>query len=94
MLQSEEYQQAVKTQLIATVADYYFALLSLDKQLSIYTITEQSWTVSVETIKAMKDGGMTTEAAVAQYEAYHASIAAAIPEIKAAIMKQENALSA
>lgn len=94
MLQSQEYQQAVKTQLIATVADYYFALLSLDKQLSIYTITEQSWTVSVETIKAMKDGGMTTEAAVAQYEAYHASIAAAIPEIKAAIMKQENALSA
>ena len=94
MLQSEEYQQAVRTQLIATVADYYFALLSLDKQLSIYTITEQSWAVSVETIKAMKEGGMTTEAAVAQYEAYHASIAAAIPEIKAAIMKQENALSA
>ncbi len=94
MLQSQEYQQAVKTQLIATVADYYFALLSLDKQLSIYTITEQSWAVSVETIKAMKEGGMTTEAAVAQYEAFHASIAAAIPEIKAAIMKQENALSA
>ena len=94
MLQSQEYQQAVRTQLIATVADYYFALLSLDKQLSIYTITEQSWAVSVETIKAMKEGGMTTEAAVAQYEAYHASIAAAIPEIKAAIMKQENALSA
>lgn len=42
----------------------------------------------------MKEGGMTTEAAVAQYEAYHASIAAAIPDIKAAIMKQENALSA
>ena len=42
----------------------------------------------------MKEGGMTTEAAVAQYEAYHASIAAAIPEIKAAIKKQENALSA
>ncbi len=94
MLQSQEYQQAVRTQLIATVADYYFNLLALDKQLNIYTITEKSWAVSVETIKAMKEGGMTTEAAVAQYEAYHASISAAIPEIKAAIMKQENALSA
>lgn len=94
MLQSQEYQQAVRTQIIATIADYYFNLLALDKQLNIYTITEKSWATSVETIKAMKEGGMTTEAAVAQYEAYHASIAAAIPEIKAAIMKQENALSA
>lgn len=94
MLQSQEYKQAVRTQIIATVADYYFNLLALDKQLNIYTITEKSWATSVETIKAMKEGGMTTEAAVAQYEAYHASIAAAIPEIKAAIMKQENALSA
>lgn len=94
LLQNQEYQQAVRTQLIATVADYYFNLMALDKQLNIYTITEKSWAVSVETIKAMKEGGMTNEAAVAQYEAYHASISAAIPEIKAAIMKQENALSA
>lgn len=94
LLQNQEYQQAVRTQLIATIADYYFNLLALDKQLNIYIVTEKSWAVSVETIKAMKEGGMTTEAAVAQYEAYHASIAAAIPEIKAAIMKQENALIA
>lgn len=94
LLQNEEYKQAVRTQLIATIADFYFNLLALDKQLNIYTMTEQNWAVSVETIKAMKDGGMTNEAAVVQYEAYHASIAAAIPDIKAAIMKQENALSA
>jgi NodT family efflux transporter outer membrane factor (OMF) lipoprotein len=94
LLQNEEYKQAVRTQLIATIADFYFNLLALDKQLNIYTMTEQNWAVSVETIKAMKEGGMTNEAAVVQYEAYHASIAAAIPEIKAAILKQENALSA
>lgn len=94
LLQNEEYKQAVRTQLIATIADFYFNLLALDKQLNIYTMTEQNWAVSVETIKAMKEGGMTNEAAVVQYEAYHASIAAAIPDIKAAIMKQENALSA
>ena len=94
LLQNEEYKQAVRTQLIATIADFYFNLLALDKQLNIYTMTEQNWAVSVETIKAMKEGGMTNEAAVVQYEAYHASIAAAIPDIKSAIMKQENALSA
>lgn len=94
LLQNQEYQQAVRTHLIATIADFYFNLLALDKQLDIYVMTEKSWAVSVETIKAMKEGGMTNEAAVAQYEAYHASIAAAIPEIKAAVMKQENALAA
>ncbi|MBE6299564.1 MAG: efflux transporter outer membrane subunit [Bacteroidales bacterium] len=93
LLQNKEYQQAVRTQLIATIADYYFTLTALDKQLAIYTITEQSWAESVETIKAMKEGGMTNEAAVAQYEAYHASIAAAIPDVKAEIIKQENALA-
>lgn len=94
LLQNHEYQQAVRTQLIATIADFYFNLLALDKQLDIYVMTEKSWSVSVETIKAMKEGGMTNEAAVAQYEAYHASISAAIPAVKAAIMKQENALLA
>ena len=94
LLQNQEYQQAVRTQLIATVADYYFNLLALDKQLAIYTATEKSWAISVETIKAMKEGAMANEAAVAQYEAYHAAITAAIPEIKASILKQENSLSA
>ncbi len=94
LLQNQEYQQAVRTELIATIADYYFNLLALDKQLNIYIATEKSWAISVETIKAMKEGGMSTEAAVAQYEAYYASISAAIPEMKASIMKQENSLSA
>ncbi len=94
LLQNQEYQQAVRTELIATIADYYFNLLALDKQLNIYIATEKSWATSVETIKAMKEGGMSTEAAVVQYEAYYASISAAIPEVKAAIMKQENSLSA
>ncbi|MBQ8223703.1 MAG: efflux transporter outer membrane subunit [Bacteroidales bacterium] len=94
LLQNQEYQQAVRTQLIATIADYYFNLMALDKQLNIYMATEKSWAISVETIKAMKEGGMTNEAAVAQYEAYYASIQAAIPEIRSSILKQENALSA
>ena len=39
LLQNEEYKQAVRTQLIATIADFYFNLLALDKQLNIYTMT-------------------------------------------------------
>ena len=35
LMQSQEYKQAVQTQLISTIANYYYTLLMLDKQLSI-----------------------------------------------------------
>lgn len=93
MLQNMEYRQAVRTQLIATIADYYYTLLALDKQLAIYEETEQSWRSSVATIKAMKEGGMTDEAAVSQSEANYYMVVASIPDVKASILQQENALS-
>lgn len=93
MLQNMEYRQAVRTQLIATIAGYYYTLVSLDKQLAIYEETEQNWRSSVTTIKAMKEGGMADEAAVSQSEANYYMVLASIPDIKASILQQENALS-
>lgn len=93
MLQNMEYKQAVRTQLIATIADYYYTLAALDKQLAIYEETEKNWRSSVATIKAMKDGGMADEAAVSQSEANYYMVVASIPDIKASILQQENALS-
>lgn len=93
MLQNMEYRQAVRTQLIATIADYYYTLVSLDKQLAIYEETERNWKSSVETIKAMKEGGMADEAAVSQSEANYYMVVASIPDIKASIQQQENAMS-
>lgn len=92
MLQNMEYRQAVRTQLIATIADYYYTLVSLDEQLAIYEETERNWKSSVETIKAMKEGGMADEAAVSQSEANYYMVVASIPDIKASIIQQENAL--
>lgn len=68
-MQSRAYQQAVRTQLIATIANGYYTLLMLDKQLAITEETALLWQQSVETMKAMKTAGMTNEAAVAQSEA-------------------------
>lgn len=93
MLQSLDYKQAVRTQLIATIAEYYYTLALLDKQLEIYTETAKNWKASVETMKAMKEGGMTNEAAVLQNAANYYMVAAYIPQIEGEIRKQENALS-
>ena len=34
-MQSEAYEQAVRTQIIATIANGYYTLLMLDKQLAV-----------------------------------------------------------
>ena len=68
-LQSKEYEQAVKTQLIASVANLYYTLLMLDSQYEITEETAAKWRQSVVMMRDMKDAGMTNEAGVAQYEA-------------------------
>ena len=41
--QSEAYRQAVQTQLVATIANSYYTLLMLDKQLDITRRTAETW---------------------------------------------------
>ena len=93
LMQSRAYQQAVRTQLIATIANGYYTLLMLDKQLAITEETALLWQQSVETMKAMKTAGMTNEAAVAQSEANCYAIAASIPSLRQQIRETENSLS-
>ena len=85
--------QAGRTQIIATIANGYYTLLMLDKQLAVTEETALLWEKSVETIKAMKIGGMTNEAAVAQSEANSYMIAASIPALRQQIREAENSLS-
>ena len=89
----QKYEQAVRTQIIATIANGYYTLLMLDKQLAVTEETALLWEKSVETIKAMKIGGMTNEAAVAQSEANSYMIAASIPALRQQIREAENSLS-
>lgn len=93
LMQGKAYQQAVRTQIIATIANGYYTLLMLDKQLAITEETAISWQQSVEIMKAMKLAGMTNEAAVAQSEANCYAIAASIPALRQQIRETENTLS-
>lgn len=91
--QSEAYRQAVQTQLVATIANSYYSLLMLDRQLDITRRTTESWDESVRAMKALKLAGQATEMAVAQTEASKLSVDASILSIERQINEMENSLS-
>ena len=92
--QSEAYRQAVQTQLVATIANSYYTLLMLDKQLEITRRTAETWNENLRAMKALKRAGQTTEMAVAQTEASKLSADASILSIEQQISEMENSLSA
>lgn len=90
--QSKEYRQAVRAQLIAGVANLYYTLLMLDSQEEVTRQTADKWLKSVETMRAMKDAGMTNEAGVAQYEGTYYSMETSLHDIAYQIRQVENNL--
>lgn len=90
--QSQEYELAVKTQLIANMANAYFTLLMLDAQLEISKETEVKWKESVRVMQALKDAGQGNEAGLAQTEATYYSICTAVLDLKEQISQVENSL--
>lgn len=91
--QSQAYKQAVQTQLIATIANSYYTLLMLDKQLDISKRTAEIWAENLRVMKALKKAGQTTEMAVAQIEASELSVDASLLSLEQQITEVENSLS-
>lgn len=91
--QSREYEQAVKTQLVASVANTYYTLLMLDAQYEIAVATEAAWKESVKTSRSMKQAGMLTEAGLAQTEATYYNICTTVLDLKEQVNQAENSLS-
>lgn len=65
-LRSVSAHQAVKTELVATIANTYYQLMALDKQRAIAQKTLDARKSSLETTQALKDAGQVTEVAVKQ----------------------------
>lgn len=93
LLKSEAYRQAVRSQLIANIANSYYTLLMLDRQLIISEQTLDVWKENVRAMEAMKEAGMTTEAAVAQSKANGHQVEASLADLRRQIRETENALS-
>lgn len=79
--QSKTYEQAVRSQLIASTANLYYTLLMLDAQYDITARTVENWREGVRAMRAMKAAGMGDEASVAQYEGTLNSIEASLHDL-------------
>lgn len=91
--QSKDYQQAVRTQLIAGIANVYYTLLMLDEQLAISQQTEEAWKETVASTRALMDAGLANEAATSQMEAAYYSVQTSILDLKEQINQVENSLA-
>ena len=91
---SRDYQQAVQTQLIATIADSYYTLALLDEQMSINNRTLENWRATVRTLEALKKVGKANEAGVLQAKANVMQLESSQLAICKSVSETENALSA
>ena len=93
LLQSESAARAVQTGLVASIASYYYSLISLDAKLAITQLTVQNWDTTVQTMRALKEAAVVTGAAVVQSEASRYAAEVTIPDLRQDIRETENALS-
>jgi len=68
-ISASEQAQAVKTQLIATVASSYYSLLMLDRQIEIANVTLDNWTETIRVMELLKTAGKANEAGILQTKA-------------------------
>lgn len=91
--QSIDYKQAVRSQLIANVANTYYTLLMLDEQLILSEETAEAWKETVAAARALMDAGQYNEAAVSQMEATYYSVQASVVDLKEQINQTQNTLA-
>ncbi len=91
-LQTTEAAKAVQTQLVADIAQGYFNLIMLDKQLEIARknlLLSDSFVVAT---RLLKDAGIGNTLAIQQAESQKQATALLIPQLEESIALQENAL--
>lgn len=91
--QSEDYQQAVYSTLIANIANTYYTLLMLDEQLDISRQTARSWEETVTSTQALMDAGLADEAAVSQMQATCYEVQNSVIDLEEQVSQVENSLS-
>lgn len=69
LLQQQAYQQAVRSELIASIANHYYSLLMLDEQIDISSSTMEVWKDQVRLVEAKLKVGEENENAVTQARA-------------------------
>lgn len=93
LIGTRDYQLVVKTQVISNIANMYYTLLMLDRQLEIVNdmadLTKQTW----DMMEARKELGGVRSTAVQSSEASYYSVLAQAADLKRQIRETENSLS-
>lgn len=90
---SQDFKQAVRTQLIANLSNVYYTLISLDQQLSLSVKTEEAWRETLTTARALMKAGRYDEAGVAQMEAALQSVHTGVLDLQSQIVQTENSMA-
>lgn len=90
---SRAYRQAVQTQLVSTIADTYYTLLMLDRQLAINEQTLSTWESTIRAFEALKRAGESNQTAVLQAQANRIALESSIVSARESIRRLENQLS-
>lgn len=90
---SQYSQQAERSSIICGIANIYYSLLMLDRQVAITTETSDIYKENVRVMEAMKTAGMTTEAGVAQMRAASNQVDASLIDLKRQVRETENSLA-
>lgn len=90
LAQAEASRDATQANLIATVAQEYFLLLLLDREMKILLMTDSLWDVSLETERALWENGQAYSTAVNQMESSNLSVKMQIIETRRSILSAEN----
>ncbi len=90
--QSKYYQQAVQTQIISSVANLYYTLLMLDRNLEISTDMSKLLERTTETMQEMTNLSYANAASVEQARAGYMQVVASLSDLRQNIREMENTL--
>ena len=93
LLQAQMGEEAIRTNLISAVAQQYYMLQLLDRQLDILTMTDSLWNASLEMQKTLWENGKAYSTAVNQMESSYLNVKTQIVDTRRNIIATENALS-
>ena len=92
LMQAQLREENIRANLISTVAQQYFLLQVLDRQLEILTVTDSLWNASLETQKALWENGKAYSTAVNQMESSYLNVKTQIVDVRRNIRSVENAI--
>lgn len=90
---SKAAEQATRSQIIAAVANTYYAIGTTKRTLDLQRETSVKWAETVQTMKDLKEAGKSTEASVVQAQAQYMSILASITDTEAQLHELNNTMS-